>query len=308
METSTKEKLFSVKVSGWVAVFLALAFLAIAIYQAYLIGMIYGSDNISVQEDDPIGPGWRVFRTVLSFVGFIIFMISKKSLQMNEAAVYTFMGKYKATLRGPGFFMIPFWWGNYSQRDLSIQNVKVKDIVVNDKGGNPIIIACEIFCSEKDTVAATFNVSDLEKYLLSKGKVTLRHLAMKHHMDAEDVEISLRGDIDKVLKELVNNVAAEYEKAGYEVHSAAITTLTYAPEIAALMLQKQQAHATIAARQKITQGAVEIVEETLKQLEAKGVVTFDLVNKQKLVNSLLVTLCAQHPVTPVLQVSASSEN
>lgn len=292
--SSLEKKVFSI--SGWITL---VASWAIIIYFGYNI-FNYLADSTFAEYD-----WWYLIKNVV--LGIIlpsIVLSGNVSLQRNDAVVYTFMGTYMGTLRGEGYFWVPFWFGGYSARNLATATIEVDTIKVNDKSGNPILIGGLIYCTEKDTHCATFDINGLKKYLKTKGDVALRSVAMSHPYDAEGEDaVSLKGNTETVLKEFKDKVTVEYQKAGYDVESVAITTLNYAPEIAGSMLQKQQAEATVHARETIAKGAVGIVKSTLKQLEDEKVVMLTDNQKQRLVSNLMVTICSAQPVAPVLNIS-----
>ncbi len=292
--SKTQETPVPFKINGWIALIAAFIVLGYGIYCVY---SIFESPESSI---------WAMsWRGILTLISFFVILSGLDTLQKNQASVYTFMGKYMGTLRGPGFFWVPFWWGRYSERNLSLITIKIPELTVNDKKGNPILIGCDIFCAEEDTHVATFDISDLDEYLPSKGEVALRKIAMTHPMDAQEGIISLRGNTEDILKELQVEITKEFEKAGYSVDSAAITKLSYAPEIAAVMLQKQQAEALIDARETIVKGAIHIVQDTIKQLEA-GENKFNEAEKQRLTSNLLITLCSHQAVAPVVNVGSTN--
>jgi regulator of protease activity HflC (stomatin/prohibitin superfamily) len=235
----------------------------------------------------------------------MIIMSGNVTLQKNQARVFTFMGDYKGTLKGHIYAAVPFWWTSQGEHNLSTQTIEIAPITVNDKSGNPIIIACNIFAHIEDTYAATFSITDLPAYLKLKGEVALRSIAKNYPMDSHDeAVISLRGSSAEIAEELAKEITISYQAAGYvlETNPVGITSLTYAPEIAQVMLQRQQAKATVEARETITEGAVQIVKNTLDMLEKEKVVVFDQASKQQLVTGLMITLVSQHGASPVLTV------
>lgn len=295
--SSLEKKVFSI--SGWGTL---IAFFVVLIY--------FGREIYNHIADDSIAEidWWLVIKNVVVglIIPAIVFLGGNKSLQRNEAVVYTFMGTYMGTLRGDGYFWVPFWYGEYSDRDLALIPIEVETIKVNDKKGSPILIGGIIYCREKDTHRATFDISNLGGYLATKGDVSLRSVAMSHPYDASGDAVSLKGDTEVVLKEFKEKVSADYELAGYEVESVAITTLNYASEIASSMLQKQQAEATVEARETIAKGVVGIVKATIENLESESKITFKNSAKQRLATSLMTVLCSAQPVTPVISVSEIS--
>lgn len=293
-----KEKSIPFVMSGWITLITGLLLFA---YFAYgVFSMTTSSEPMN---------WWFVGKAVvLGVIVPIVICSGNVILKPNQAAVFTFTGNYMGTLLKTGYYWVPFWWGCNSIRDLAVQRIAVKELKVNDKNGNPIVIGCEVYAREDDTYAATFDVSDLKQYLKSKGEVALRSLAMKHVMDnANDDQTSLRGSAEKIIEELKNEISSQFAVAGYVVEGAGITNLNYAPEIAAMMLQRQQAQSMIDARATMAKGAVGIIKDTLNQLEEEKIIeNFNSERREILVSNLLVTLCSSHPVTPVLEVQSSS--
>lgn len=282
-------------ISGWVTTIAAIAIFLFFGYGAVESGIIDKPNWVLVSAN--------IFFAVLPPLSLLS---CNNTLQKNKAIVLTFMGKYVGTLTGPTFTAIPFWWGTQAQHDLSIQTIEISAITVNDKTGNPIIIACNIYAHVDDTYSATFATSDIKMYLKSKGEVALRSIAKKYPMDTHDENvISLRGGSAEIAIELAREIGESYAVVGYivEENPVGITTLTYAPEIAQVMLQRQQAKATVEAREAITEGAVGIVKNAIEQLEKEKVVTYDSENKQKLVTGLLITLVSQHGAQSTLSLN-----
>jgi regulator of protease activity HflC (stomatin/prohibitin superfamily) len=296
--TNSSEKPVPFKMSGWVAVFIAIAVL---IYGLYCVFPFF---KPKVDFMDILFP--ILWRAGLTLFIFFSMLSGLNTLQKNTATVYTFLGNYVGTLRGPGFFWVPFWFSAHSNRDLSTQTISIAEITVNEKSGKPILIGCDIFCSEEDTHKATFDISSLKKYLPSKGEVALRKVAQNHPMDAADNVISLRGSIDEVTKDLEEKITTEFEKAGYKVDSAAITKLTYVPEIAGAMLQKQQAASVVEARKTIVEGALGIVEDALKSLDKDEKTKLVGVERNRFATNLLLVLCSHEAVSPVMNVGGKN--
>ncbi len=262
---------------------------------------------------------------VFGFVGFF-------SLQPNEARVLTLFGAYKGTVRTSGF-----WWGNplyggkrqgfsgsgpLASRQLrtkpasasaagqAMGGMKVslrartlngERLKVNDKRGNPIEIAAVVVWRIDDTAQAFFDVDDYENYVPIQSESALRHIAnMFSYDDGEGTETTLRSNPDEVSEALRAELQARLAKAGVVVDEARLTHLAYAPEIAQVMLRRQQAEAVIAARQKIVQGAVGMVEMALTELSARGFVSLDDERKASMVINLMVVLCSESEVHPVV--------
>ena len=232
--------------------------------------------------------------SLISWAGFF-------SLQPNESRVLILFGAYKGTVRRSGFH-----WTNplYSKRckiSLRMRNLNGKQLKVNDKRGNPIEIAAVVVWTVKDTAQAAFDVDDYENYVEVQSESAVRHLATSYAYDeGEEDEFTLRGGGDEVNTALTKELQERLAKAGVFVEEARITHLAYAPEIAQAMLRRQQAEAIIAARTKIVHGAVSMVEMALKELKEKDVIEFDHERKAAMVSNLLVVLCGEAEVSPVI--------
>ena len=267
---------------------------------------------------------------VLAFAAFGL--VGFFTLQPNEARVLTLFGAYKGTVRGSGF-----WWGNplygggrqglagagplashlsrtkpasESQAGQAKGRMKVslrartlngERLKVNDKRGNAIEIAAVVVWRIDDTAQAFFDVDDYENYVPIQSESALRHIAnMYSYDDGEGTETTLRSNPDEVSEALRTELQARLAKAGVVVDEARLTHLAYAPEIAQVMLRRQQAEAVIAARQKIVQGAVGMVEMALTELSARGFVSLDDERKASMVSNLMVVLCSESEVHPVV--------
>ena len=184
---------------------------------------------------------------------------------------------------------------------LRARNFISEKLKVNDKRGNPIEIAAVIVWRVADTARAAFDVDDFESYVQIQSESAIRHIASLYSYDrAEEEELTLRDSADEVAAALERELAARLVKSGITIDEARLTHLAYAPEIAQAMLRRQQAEAVIAARQKIVHGAVSMVEMALRELSEKGVVQLDEERKAAMVSNLLVVLCGESEVTPVV--------
>jgi len=218
----------------------------------------------------------------------------------NEARVVTLFGVYKGTLRQPGF-----WWvfplTTRRRLSLRIRNFESGKLKVNDRDANPIEIAAVVVWRLVDTFEAAFNVDDYENFMHVQTEAALRNLATSYPYDAHDNEgVSLRLSAGEVAERLRHEIQERLSKAGIEVIEARISHLAYAPEIAGVMLRRQQATAVIAARQKIVEGAVGMVEMALLELGRKNVVQLDEERKAAMVSNLMVVLCSDRGVEPVV--------
>ena len=221
-------------------------------------------------------------------------------VQPNQGKVLQLFGSYVGTVRDPGLR-----WSNpfYSKRKVSlrIRNFETAKLKVNDHDGSPIEIPAVVVWRVVDTAEAVFEVDDFEHFVHVQSESALRNLATHHTYDAhEDDRMSLRGNTAEVADQLRKEIQERVAKAGVEVMEARISHLAYAPEIAAAMLRRQQAGAVIAARQRIVEGAVGMVDMALDLLKQKHVVELDEERKAAMVSNLLVVLCGEHDTQPVV--------
>jgi regulator of protease activity HflC (stomatin/prohibitin superfamily) len=218
----------------------------------------------------------------------------------NTAKVILLFGDYKGTLKAPGL-----WWVNpFTARrlvSLKVRNFESGKLKVNDHIGNPIEIAAIVVWRVVETAEAMFQVNDYEHFVHVQSESAVRNLASTYPYDAhEEGEFSLRGSADQVSQRLRQEIQDRLSQAGVEVIEARISHLAYAPEIANAMLRRQQATAIIAARQKIVEGAVGMVEMALDLLSTKQVVQLDEERKAAMVSNLLVVLCGDKDAQPVV--------
>ena len=218
----------------------------------------------------------------------------------NEAKVLQLFGKYVGSAREPGLrFANPF----YTKRRVSlrVRNFESTRLKVNDLDGNPIEIAAVVVWKVVDTAEAIFEVDDYENYVHVQSESALRNMATSYPYDAhDDTQLSLRGHTQSIADHLRKEIQERLLKAGVEVIEARISHLAYAPEIAAAMLQRQQAGAIIAARQRIVDGAVGMVEMALDRLARNNVVELDEERKAAMVSNLLVVLCNERSTQPIV--------
>jgi len=258
-----------------------------------------------VFEQDRFAPWLFVCACLLTVVAgvcsFGFFIVTP-----NHSRVMVLFGRYRGSVRQEGFYWVnPFT----TRRSVSLRahNVASEKIKVNDLLGNPIEIGAVIVWRVHDTAQATFDVEDHQKYVDVQVETAIREIAKGHPYDdgqTEENPISLRGDTSAVVEELKNELQLRLQRAGIEVLEARISHLAYAPEIASAMLQRQQATAIIAARQKIVEGAVSIVEQALADLGRKRVIELDDERKATLVGNLLVVLCGQSAVQPIVNAGS----
>ena len=242
---------------------------------------------------------------VISVILFIAFVFISKGIMIihpNHSRVLNFFGKYVGTVKENGLFFInPL----YSTIKLSLrsENLQGQTIKVNDKLGNPIEIGAVVVWKIGNTYKAVYDVERVVDYVRVQSEAAVRHLAVSFAYDdfKEDTqEITLRNGGEEVNHILENELTARLEKAGIVVEEARISHLAYAPEIASAMLQRQQATAIVAARSKIVEGAVGMVEMALKKLATEGVVELDEERKAVMVSNLMVVLCGDKAAQPVV--------
>ena len=228
-------------------------------------------------------------------------------LQPNQAALLLLFGKYRGTDRSGGLR-----WANpfYSKTKISVRahNFNSEKLKVNDLRGNPIEIAATVVWRVDDTARASFDVENYEAYVLTQAESALRHLALSYAYDnleepgstTSKSEVTLRSGTEEVSSALRAELQQRFDQAGLVVVDAKLTHLAYAPEIAGTMLRRQQAEAVIAARTKIVQGAVGMVELALNGLAERGLLQLDDERRAAMVSNLLVVLCSDHDATPVI--------
>ena len=222
------------------------------------------------------------------------------TLQPNMGAALTLFGRYKGTVKGSGFH-----WANplFKKNKISLraQNLDGQTIKVNDLRGNPIEIALVVVWRVTDTARALFDVDDFSSYVTVQSDAALRQVAMAYPYDSfEGNELSLRGSIEEISEKLEKAVQERIQKAGIRVEEARINHLAYSPEIAGAMLQRQQAEAVVAARTRIVEGAVGMVEMALQKVEGRGLADLDDERKAAMISNLLVVLCGDKNAQPVV--------
>ncbi len=231
-------------------------------------------------------------------------LIGFYTLQPNEAAAITLFGNYKGTDRTPGLrWVLP--WYTKKKISLRVRNVTGEKLKVNDKRGNPIEIAAVVVWRVTDTAQALFDVDHYQTFVDIQIETAVREIASHFSYDhAEHEEPTLRGDADQVSALLREKLQERVAVAGVVIDETKLSHLAYAPEIASAMLRRQQAEAILAARQKIVQGAVEMVEHALNQLSERDVVTLDDERRATMVSNLLVVLCSDRDAQPVVNTGS----
>ena len=243
-----------------------------------------------------------LFAGLLGVVFAIVMLIGHFTLQPNEGRVLVLFGAYKGTVIASGFHWAnPFYSKINTKVSVRTRNFQSDVIKVNDRQGNPIEIAAVVVWRVRDLAQAKFDVDDYTSYVRIQSESAIRHLASNYAYDhGEEHEVTLRGGSDEVMQALKTELQDRLGKAGVVVDEARLTHLAYAQEIAQAMLRRQQAEAIIAARRKIVEGAVSMVEQALSDLDAKKVVEFDEDRKAAMVSNLLVVLCGESEVSPVI--------
>lgn len=312
----TKEFKFNGTVwNGFLMLFLVLALLVVSI-----VGIVYAI--IQLEGSDGSCGGWLLGGSILLQVADIVMMCSFLRLEPNEARVITWFGKYSGTFSETGFYWINPFYGT-KKVSLRARNLDAEPIKVNDKTGNPVMIGLVLVWKLKDTYKALFEVdtqtmaatpntigSDtkglmkaLEQFVRVQSDAALRQVAGQYAYDDEDSktnEPTLRSSADEINVQLEQKLDERLALAGIEVVEARINYLAYAPEIAAVMLRRQQASAIITAREKIVEGAVSMVKMALDKLSNENVVDLDDDKKAAMVSNLLVVLCGDEAAQPVV--------
>jgi len=301
--------------SGWFPLLVCLALVAAA---PLLIARATAGGRVDV--------GFLVAGILCVPVAFIA-MFGFQAIAPNEARVYLLFGTYKGSTATSGFYWVnPFF--SKKRISLRVRNFETgatstpekkgpqgqvieakgrtagKPSKVNDRDGNPIEISAVVVWRVVNTAEALFEVDDYEDFVRVQSEAALRNLASRHPYDSEDHAISLRGNTVEISEQLAHDIQERLDKAGVEVIEARISHLAYAPEIAAAMLQRQQAQAVVAARTKIVEGAVSMVQMALDQLAANNIVELDGERRAAMVSNLLVVLCSDRHTQPVVNTGS----
>ena len=241
---------------------------------------------------------------IVCLIVVLLFQSAFTIVQPGQTKVLQFLGSYVGTIRATGLRMTyPFT--SKRQVSVKVRNFETREIKVNDSQGNPVIIAAIIVWQVHDTAQSVFQVEYYEQFVQVQSEAALRHIATIHPYDnGEEGEATLRGATDQVAAELAHEVGERIAIAGVTIVETRISSLSYAPEIASAMLQRQQAQAVLAARSKIVAGAVTMVESALDGIERSGRVHLDDNHKAAMVANLLVVLCSDAPATPVVNTGA----
>ncbi|APT85142.1 band 7 protein [Corynebacterium aquilae DSM 44791] len=262
-------------------------------------GMLVGSVLLAII-------GFTLPKFFLVIVAGLVFVLSLFVFGMVEinspghTRVLQLFGKYYGTNRRTGLSIVPPFTSS-TKVSVRVRNFETNEIKVNDAGGNPVQIAAIIVWQVSDTAKATFAVEDNEEFIHAQAESALRHVATSHHYaPTGNSTTSLSGSTDLVSREIADEVAERVAVAGLEIVEARISSLSYAPEIAQAMLQRQQANAIVDARETIVEGAVSMVETALAQLEEREIVDLDPERRAAMVSNLLVVLCSENNTTPVV--------
>ena len=295
-------------------------FVNIAVLILSIVGIVYSI--IMLDGSDGAQGGWLLGGSLLLMVADIIMWCGMLQLEPNEARVTTWFGKYSGTFAQTGFYWINPFYGT-KKVSLRARNLDAEPIKVNDKTGNPVMIGLVLVWKLKDTYKALFEVDSqtmaanpntvgsdtkglmnaLENFVRVQSDAALRQVAGQYAYDDEDTkagEPTLRSSADEINEQLEQKLDERLALAGIEVVEARINYLAYAPEIAAVMLRRQQASAIITAREKIVEGAVSMVKMALDKLSSEEIVELDDDKKAAMVSNLLVVLCGDESAQPVV--------
>jgi len=275
-------------ISGFAILILSLALLALAVF------LFVNGAQQEISRFSVLG--------ALCMIAFGFLVKGIMIVNPNQARVLTFFGKYVGTVKANGLLWINPFFKSYAI-SLRSQNMESNQLKVNDKMGNPIEIAAVIVWQVSNTYKAAFEVADYYQYVKIQSEAAVRHLATTcpyDHMEDEHADITLRDGGDQVNVLLEKELNERLAPAGLIIKEARISHLAYAAEIAGAMLQRQQATAIVAARFKIVEGAVGMVELALEMLSKKGIVQLDEEKKAAMVSNLMVVLCGEKAATPVL--------
>ena len=282
--------------NGWAM--LAITIAVFLIGAAFLREFVYSA--IDADRTHQV-PNLYLLLSGLLAVGFGVFLCSGFfTLQPNEGRVLILFGAYRGTVREAGWH-----WTNplntKKRISLRAKNLNGDKLKVNDKRGNPIEIAAVVVWRVRDTFQASFDVEKYEEYVRIQSESAVRHLANSYAYDhGEANETTLRSGVDEICSALQKELQERVSKAGVQIDEARLTHLAYAPEIAGVMLRRQQAEAIIAARQMIVHGAVSMVQMALKDLTENRIVNLDEERKATMVSNLLVVLCGDRDAQPVI--------
>lgn len=270
-------------------------------------GLIALAIGVNVAAANTNSDALHVFGPIFGLISAICVILLLSGLfavSPNQARVLTLFGRYQGTVREPGlWFTNPF---TQKQRiSVKVRNFDSDKLKVNDLDGNPIVIGAVVVWRVIDTAEAVFEVDDYEDFVKVQSEAALRNMATQYPYDAhEEGNIALRSHTAEIAEQLKVEVQERLQKAGVEVLEARISHLAYAQEIASAMLQRQQASAIIAARTRIVDGAVGMVEMALEGLSERGIVELDDERKAQMVSNLLVVLCSDKATQPIVNAGS----
>ncbi len=304
--------------SGWFPLLVTLVLLVAGPW-IFIRALVVASSSSGLAASIVVG--------VLLFAAGFIALFGFMAIAPNQARVLLLFGAYKGSALESGFFWVnPFF--TKKKVSLRIRNFETgskhtpeqksaegkviqkatrtsgRPSKVNDRDGNPIEISAVVVWRVVNTAEAMFEVDDYEDFVEVQSEAALRNLASRHPYDSEDHEMSLRGSTSEISDQLRTDIQDRLDKAGVEVIEARISHLAYAPEIAAAMLQRQQAQAVVAARTKIVEGAVGMVQMALDHLAADNIVDLDGERRAAMVSNLLVVLCSDRHTQPVVNTGS----
>ncbi len=306
--------------SGWFCLFLCLSMMLALPVAALPLSFLWDSLPNFL-------PPLIVIALVLTFPVGLVGLVGCMPVQPNQARVLLLFGEYKGTVSETGFYWVnPFF--SKKKISLRVRNFETGSVTtpekkdaagnitqhkersagrpskVNDRDGNPIDISAVVVWQVVNTAEAMFEVDDYEDFVAVQSEAALRILASRHPYDGQDDEPSLRGNTDEICDQLRHDIQERLEIAGVKVVEARISHLAYAPEIAAAMLQRQQAQAVVAARTKIVEGAVGMVQMALDHLAKDNIVDLDEDKRASMVSNLLVVLCSDRHTQPVINAGS----
>jgi regulator of protease activity HflC (stomatin/prohibitin superfamily) len=290
------------------------------------LGLFFGGPllviySVAASASDP--PIWPFPLAVVMMLSAVVMACGFQAVAPNDARALLLFGEYQGSIKESGFYWVnPFF--SKKRISLRVRNFETGSVTtpeskdaagkilqhksrsagrpskVNDRDGNPVDISAVVVWKVVNTVEALFEVDDYEDFVAVQSEAALRSLATRHPYDSEDHEISLRGNTVEVCDQLQQDIQERLDKAGVQVIEARISHLAYAQEIAAAMLQRQQAQAVVAARTKIVEGAVGMVQMALDHLAKDNIVELDAERRAAMVSNLLVVLCSDRHTQPVI--------
>jgi regulator of protease activity HflC (stomatin/prohibitin superfamily) len=288
----------AVQGNGFLGLLLALVLVALAVWSFTQVSTGTQTTDASGEVTSQARPAFVVLGIVLALLALVV-LTSIKVIQPGQTAVVQFFGRYIGTARRAGLTWLP---PLATRRTVSVRvrNFETERLKVNDADGNPVDIAAIVVWQVADTAQATFAVEDVVDFVEVQSEAALRHVARTYPYDAPEQVESLRGSTEVISSELAQEVAERVSIAGIEILEVRISHLAYSAEIAQAMLQRQQASAVIAARTRIVEGAVGMVQMALAELTRQGVVELDQERRAAMVSNLLVVLCGDSRATPVV--------